>query len=385
MRRRRLPSRRRGSSDNLLQLRPSESDFRYLERVVTIKFPVASAKAYLQRTMGNPVRYQLVEVERGETVGMVRAVEIRHAHTGQRTYITGRRVLANGDPASFYVPDHLVSVVPHVAGAAATTKQFDGNDEVVLHVPVRSYLRFLPGIFHGDGPVAARTIRRTRDAAMVRYGNGNVKEQAENIPIDDDPVRRFLFIFQHLQTRLTEKVDRIPELIDPLTTDPKFLPWLASWVGFELDGSLPVHQQRELVRRAIRLYRTRGTRKGMEEMIRVLTSAPVRVRERVKAKPMVLGKNMVIGGTDVVERYRRGEREGCFLMEPSQRSATNFFALTLEPRERFESRFGERAPGVLRRIVGVVSQERPVPMVFTVDFDQRSARVRSKASVSSDS
>ena len=63
---------------------------------------------------------------------------------------------------------------------------------------------------------------------------------------------------------------------DPLTADAKFLPWLASWVGFQLDESLPVHQQRELVRRAIRLMRTRGTRLGIEEMVRVLTSAPVR-------------------------------------------------------------------------------------------------------------
>ena len=103
----------------------------------------------------------------------------------------------------------------------------------------------------------------------------------------------------------------------------------------------------------------------------MLTSAPVRIREREKARPVVLGKNAVIGGTDVVERYRRGENKGCFLMEPTSRSSTSFFTLTLEPRERFEQRFGERAPGVLRRIVGVVSQERPVHVMFTIQFDQR--------------
>ena len=98
--------------------------------------------------------------------------------------------------------------------------------------------------------------------------------------MDEDPMRRFLFLFQHSQTTLTNKIDDLSRLIDPLSTDPKFLPWLASWVGFELDESLPVHQQRELVRRAIRLYRTRGTRRGIEEMVKVLTAAPVRIRER---------------------------------------------------------------------------------------------------------
>jgi phage tail-like protein len=371
VRRRRLPSRRQRKNENLLVAREATTDLRYLESVVTIKFPIRAARAYLQRNMGNAVRYKLVEVRRGEAVGIVRAVEIHHTNSGQRTFIVGERVLANGEPASFYVPDHLVTVVPKVSGASAASNQLGIDDEVIIHVPVRSYLRFLPGIFQGEGPVTAREVKRTRSTALARWGSGVADEQTIDIEVDDDPMRRFLFLFQHLQTRLTDKVDRLPELIDPLMTDAKFLPWLASWVGFELDGSLPVHQQRELVRRAIRLYRTRGTRRGIEEMVRVLTSAPVRIRERVKAQPMVLGKNAVIGGRDVVERYRRDEAGGCFLMEPADRAHTSFFTLTLEPRERFKSRFGERAPGVLRRIVGVVSQERPVHVMFTIQFDQR--------------
>ncbi|MFT7520219.1 MAG: phage tail-like protein [Kiritimatiellia bacterium] len=338
---------------------------------MTIRFPIRAARAYLQRNLGNSVRYKLVEVRRGETVGIVRAVEVQHANSGQRTMITGQRVLANGAPASFYVPDHLVTIVPSVRGAAGPTRTLKIDDEVVLHVPVRSYLRFLPGIFQGEGPVSAREVTRTRSTALARWGSGVPEEQYTEIEIDDDPMRRFLFIFQHLQTRLTDRVDQLTELIDPLMCDARFLPWLASWVGFELDGSLPVHQQRELVRRAIRLYRTRGTRRGIEEMVRVLTSAPVRIRERVKARPVVLGKNSIIGGKDVVARYRRAEDHCCFLMEPTSRASTSFFALTLEPRERFKNRFGERAPGVLRRIVHVVSQERPVHVAFTIQFDKR--------------
>ena len=159
--------------------------------------------------------------------------------------------------------------------------------------------------------------------------------------------------------------------------EPKFLPWLASWVGFELDESLPVHQQRELVRRAIRLMRTRGTRQGIEEMVRVLTSAPVRVEERALPKPAVLGKGHLIGGATVVERYQRGEPPGAYLYDPPQpgptgvRKPTSFFTLKLEPRERFQNRFGERAAQVLRRIVNVVSAEKPSHVMFTIRFDER--------------
>ena len=351
--------------------RESTSDFRFLEQVVVIQFPVRAARAYLQRNMGNNITLKLVEVRRGESVGHVRSVEIRHADGGQKTVIRGQRVLANGQLASFFVPDHLVSIEPIVSGVASVSRRLRMEDEIVLHVPVRGLMRFLPGIFQGEGPVSSRELVRARDTALQRWGSGLPDEEALDLEIDAEPMRRFLFIFQHMTTTVTDRIDRIVDLIDPLLCEPKFLPWLASWVGFTLDESLPVHQQRELVKRAILLFRTRGTRRGIEDMIRVLTSAPVRVRERSMPRPCVLGKSFVVGGRDVVERYYKSEPPPCYLIEPSYRETTSFFILTLEPRERFRNRFGERAAGVLRRIVQVVSQERPVHISFTIQFDQR--------------
>ncbi len=371
MRRRRLPS-RRSRRQNALSLRKATTDLRYLEQVVTIQFPIREARAYLQRNMGNTIRYQLVEARRGETIGVVRAIEIHHANGGHRTWIYGERVLANGMPASFFVPDHLVQIRAVVEGAAAQSRNLSVEDEIVLFVPVRGYLRFLPEIFQGEGPVHTRTAALTRTTEVQRYLGADIHTvHATDVVVDEDPMRRFLFIFQHVMTTITERIDHIVDLTDPLVCEPKFLPWLASWVGFELDESLPVHQQRELVRRAIRLMRSRGTRAGIEEMVRVLTSAPVRVRERVRPMPAALGQAHLIGGQTVVERYHRNEPLGCYLMEPTERKNTSFFQLMLEPRERFQKRFGERGPAVLRRIVAVVSQERPTHISFTVLFDDR--------------
>lgn len=370
MRRRRLPS-RRGPTDNALVRRDPSSDLRHLEQVVSIQFPVQAARTFLARSVGNRISFKLVEARRGESVGVVRAVEVRHANGGELTWIHGERVLANGEPASFFVPDHLVRVRPRIEGAARDSRSLTLDDEIVLHVPVRGYLRFLPAVFQSDGPVSSRELIQTRDTALARWGSGLPSEQYRETVVDDDPMRRFLFIFQHVTTSTTERIDRLVDLTDPLLCDPKFLPWLASWVGFELDESLPVHQQRELVRRAIRLYRTRGTRTGIEEMVRVLTSAPVRVRERQRPTPAVLGKCTLLGARDVVERFHRKEPQGCYLVEPSERKSTSYFVLVLEPRERFRTRFGERAAGVLRRIVNVVSQERPIHVAFVVQFDDR--------------
>lgn len=370
MRRRRLPGRRAASTTSLA-IRETTTDLKYLEQVVTIRFPLRAAKEFVQRNLANDISVRLVEVQRGETLGVVRCVEIQHANSGEKTWIIGKRVLANGSPASVYVPDHLVRIQPVIQGYAEKTRVLRQDDKILLHIPVRGFLRFLPGVFQGDGPIRHQRALRTRSTALAKWGSGLPKESVENVEVDEDPMRRFLFLFQHAQAAVTDKIDGLASLIDPLATDPKFLPWLASWVGFELDQALPVHQQRELVRRAIRLYRTRGTRDGIEEMVRVLTAAPVRIRERMKPRPVVLGQSCLLGGQDVTERYQRNESSACYLLEPSETKATSFFALTLEPRERFRTRFGERAPGVLRRIVKVVSQETPTHISFTIHFDQR--------------
>jgi len=283
---------------------------------------------------------------------------------------SGRERKTTGEPASFFVPDHLVQIVPLVTGSARYSRSLGLRDEIVLHVPVRGYLRYLPAIYQGEGPVTYKG-RQSATTALQQWAGVLPDEEGFDSSVEMDSLRRFLFIYQHMMTTLTEKIDAIVDLTDPLMCEPRFLPWLASWVSFELDGALPIHQQRELVRRAIRLYRTRGTREGIGEMVRVLTSAPVRVLERTMPAPAALGKALIIGGRDIVERYDREEVPGCYLMEPTERANTSFFILKLEPLGRFRDRFGERAAHVLRRIVHVVSQERPVHVAFTIQFDVR--------------
>jgi phage tail-like protein len=346
-------------------------DLTYLEHLVVVRYPVRAAKTYLKRAVGNEVRLRLVEARRGEKVGVVRTVEILHANSGESTTITARRVLATGEPASMFVPDHLVQILPELSGVGAVTRVLALQDVIVLHVPVRGYLRFLPGIFQGEGPVSMSSGELATSNALQRAGGGGGAElDLRETTLDEGPLRRFLFLFQQIMTTVTDRIDGLENLTDPLLCEPRFLPWLASWVGFELDQALPVHQQRELVRRAIRLYRTRGTREGIEEMITVLTSAPAHVEERQRPRAMVLGQGHLVGGEDVVGRYHGDEAAACYLVDPHHHQDTDFFVLLLESRRSFRERFGERAPHVLRRIADVVSRERPCHIAFTIRFDQ---------------
>jgi len=345
-------------------------DYQYIEDVVRIGYPVREAREYLRRHLGNPVSYRLVEARRGEVVGQVREAEVHPADGGEVAHVRAVRTLPDGSPASYFAPGDLVEVhaVVEVAGSASLPP-LRPRDRLVLHIPVRSYLRFLPGLYQGAVPTQRRDITRVTERSARQWG---AREQTATTAVEvhhSDQFRRLLFIFQHMMTTVTEKIERIPSLTDPMSAEPRFLPWIASWVTFELDESLPLHQQRELVRRSIRLYRTRGTVAGVEEMIKVLTSAPVTVVERQRPRAMVMGGLTLAGGRTVEERYLRGEPPAHYLVRPD-RAQTTFFALRLEDLGAFRKRFGERAPAVLRRISQIVTNERPAHVTFTIEFDE---------------
>ena len=91
-------------------------------------------------------------------------------------------------------------------------------------------------------------------------------------PFHADPfVGRFLLIFESILSPIERSIDNLASYFDPRLTPPELLPWLASWVGLELDENWPLAQQRQLVLWAARLYRWRGTRRALREHLRLYT------------------------------------------------------------------------------------------------------------------
>ncbi|MEL6343192.1 MAG: phage tail protein [Myxococcota bacterium] len=348
----------------------THEDYQYIQEVVRIGFPVRAARVFLNRNLGNPVTYRLVEARRGETPGNVREAEVQPHAGGAVVYIRAERTLPDGSPASYFAPDDLVTTSAFVEiDEDLDVPPLRSRDRIVLHVPVRSYIRFLPSLFQGTSATSRKDTLQLDERQRRQYGVQKRDQAPDPAANSDDQFRRFLLMFQHLMTTVTEKIDQLPTLTDPLMADPKFLPWISSWVSFELDESLPMHQQRELVRRSIRLHRTRGTRAGVEEIIRVLTSAPVDVQERTRPYPCVLGAMTLAGGRTIEERFLRDEPSAHYIVR-ADRARTTFFVLTLESRDRFRDRFGERATAVLRRISQIVTREKPAHVTFTIRFDE---------------
>jgi phage tail-like protein len=59
--------------------------------------------------------------------------------------------------------------------------------------------------------------------------------------------------------------------LDPYLAPDDFLEMLASWVGFGIDRNWSDDQTRRLVASAVELYRWRGTRRGLIDLVRAYT------------------------------------------------------------------------------------------------------------------
>jgi phage tail-like protein len=91
--------------------------------------------------------------------------------------------------------------------------------------------------------------------------------------------RDFLWIVQHLFGSIEEILDVIHQYFDPYESPEKFLPWLASWSAMVLEEDWPIEKKRRLIRKAIELYRIRGTVKGLKLFISLFTGHEPDIKE----------------------------------------------------------------------------------------------------------
>ncbi|HTX63815.1 MAG TPA: phage tail protein [Acidimicrobiales bacterium] len=98
--------------------------------------------------------------------------------------------------------------------------------------------------------------------------------------LDDELFVRFASIFQEVATSLVEGADNVPNVVDATVAPVPALSWLASWLGITwIEPSLPDEVQRRLVRECGKALAWRGTRHGLEILLRAVTGADVVVEE----------------------------------------------------------------------------------------------------------
>lgn len=83
---------------------------------------------------------------------------------------------------------------------------------------------------------------------------------------------RFVTLFQQLANGLLDHLDDMPHLADVTVTPKPMVRYLGSWVGVDwIDPTLEERLQRELVRRYSAELMWRGTRRGMQRLLALVT------------------------------------------------------------------------------------------------------------------
>ncbi|EGW36023.1 phage tail protein [Desulfosporosinus sp. OT] len=120
-----------------------------------------------------------------------------------------------------------------------------------VYLPRSSYLRYLPAVYQED------------DSSR-------------------DFLERFLSLFETFFSKLEEQTYHVTGLFDPFAVPGEFLNRLAVWLGIAVDENWPEEKLRQLINKAMNLYRKRGTCAGIEEMIRLYTGIKPYIIEHFK-------------------------------------------------------------------------------------------------------
>jgi phage tail-like protein len=90
-----------------------------------------------------------------------------------------------------------------------------------------------------------------------------------------DFIGRFMKIFEQGFQPVIDSFNVMWANLDPLTAPQALLPFVAHWVAWQVDSTWDLQQQRRLIRRAVELYRWRGTRKGLRLYLHLYTGLPL--------------------------------------------------------------------------------------------------------------
>lgn len=96
---------------------------------------------------------------------------------------------------------------------------------------------------------------------------------------DDDFAQRMLEALDVVVAPIYSTIDNFDAYLDPWLAPDDFLAWLAGWVGISLDESWDQGRRREIVARAVDLYRMRGTAAGLAAQVEIQTGGQVEIVE----------------------------------------------------------------------------------------------------------
>ena len=236
----------------------------------------------------------------GEIVTLFTCVEVQKPLPDLTLRVSLPKTLAL---ENYEAPPELEGIVPAIE-----------TDQRVDHL-VWSFQGELPAGTRYEYQVRARVAPMDRDASLESRATGTsskygiLGEETATVAIwakgrylrhlpeifeQDELMGRFLMLFESFWAPIETQIDNVRRYLDPEMTPEGFLPWLASWVGLDLDGRLSKERQRQLIRQAVSLYRRRGTKQALREHLELYTGGQVQIIEH-RARDFCLGPDARLG------------------------------------------------------------------------------------------
>jgi len=326
-------------------------DLQTLTQILKERLEGQSGLEIVRHVLGNPCQVEYVTERRRSLEGRVVGVKVR-PHGGSQ-------------PTTIKLDPEVDEIRFERGGERIRYFNLEARDRISLLVATEGYGKHLPAVF-------------TRGMQREGVGAGGM---------DVDFLRRFLLVFQTLNHHTVSRVAGRAGIVDPVRADPKFLPWLGSWLGFTLDERIPVTRRRIFLRRAVELFRWRGTVRGICEMVKTLTGLTVTIQGRRGPQPMELGNCALSRPPDNIDEDDRSEaasesaalslpyvtHAGEHLLVSPRFSREEYFTIELEEREVLVRRYRDRLPELLEQIVRIAMQERPAHLNFVICFRDEGA------------
>lgn len=172
---------------------------------------------------------------------------------------------------------------------------------------------------------------------------------------EDDLMGRFLMLFDSFWLPIRQQIAALPFYFDARMAPTGLLPWLASWIDLVLDEQWPEDRRRRLLLSAVSLYRKRGTRQGLAEMLEIYAGCRPEIIEH-RAHNFCLGPEARLGPGIALGRANR----------PHSFTVT----LPLLPAVSDEGHPGQEQV-YSRRIKAMVEAEKPAHTTYTLHIVER--------------
>ncbi len=173
----------------------------------------------------------------------------------------------------------------------------------------KRYIHFLPEVFHGEGEEDPFIVRYLSIFEKILSGidDGELEGKKgilETLDIISDIVHpRFSFLFDETEKRFlppvtTDEETLLKKYFRPTDVDAgvfldDFFRWLAGWMALVLRDDWEIEKKREVIARILPLYRMRGTKRGLEEYLKIYVGRPVTIIDEVE--PFRIGVDSAIG------------------------------------------------------------------------------------------